>query len=898
LDIISVTQPSHGTTTYNIDYVYYTPNTNYNGPDQFNYTITDNNGGTDIATVYITVGGVNDPPNANDDTATVPEDSNNNQINVLANDNDPDGDNIDIVGVTQPTHGTTTYNIDYVYYTPNTNYNGQDQFNYTITDNNGEIDTAFVNITITPLNDPPYIPSNPSPNDGQTDVNINSNLSWTGGDLDGDPVTYDIYFGITSSPPKVVSNQSDTTYYPATLNYSTKYYWKIVAWDNQGVSTTGPIWNFTTEGEHDWDCILTFEEPGGGYDNVYFGEKDSASDDQDIYDVPKSSGGVPPFIRAWFETDFVDPYDELWKEYKQYPDDYKQWNLTIEWIPSDSSSPTDITISWNSFYLSNSEYNSVFIKNSASGEMINMFMEENYSFNASALTQYQFKILCSNVLQITELHTQWNIMSLPFNQSVSKSNLTVNYEGTNYTWQEAVNNNIILGFIYSWKRTAPQHYELTDILEPGYGYWIYAFQNCTLLAEGASTMNNDGYITNMFLNWNVIGLPNIVSLSKEDLIINYNGVYYSWLNATTNNNPTGGPIILGYIYNWSRNLPQHYELTNVFYPGYGYHMYAFYNCSLYYNVINPLGKLPLVSKDNLIEPLLLKDQISKQEKNNNNIKWNATLTFNEPGGAYNNVFFGEKSDASEFIDSYDIPRNPCGISPLIKVWFDTGFSEPYDKLWEDYKHYPDNYKSWNLTFQWVPSDSSSPTTITISWDNNTFNDIEYSSVVLFDVIKNVKVANMLVNTSHTFICPALALQKFKIICTTKQPLAIPDNPYPNDDAIGVDIQTNLSWISIDSDYSNTLTYDIYFGTNNNPPLIQSNWPSNYYDSDTMSYNTTYYWRIVAWADQGASTSSPIWHFTTKESNVQVTTIKKISSNIIYSTQTTIMQKLLNIDNYS
>jgi len=265
--------------------------------------------------------------------------------------------------------------------------------------------------------------------------------------------------------------------------------------------------------------------------------------------------------------------------------------LTIEWVPSDSSSPTDITISWDSSYLINSEYNNVFLKNSASGEMINMLMEENYTFNASALTQYQFKIICNNILQISELQIQWNIISLPFNQSISKSNLTVNYQGTDYTWQEAVNNNIVLGFIYGWKRTLPQQYELTNILNPGYGYWIYAYHNCTLLVENAGSMNNDGYITNMLLTWNIIGLPNIVSLPKEDLIIKYNGMYYSWLNATTNNNPTGGPIILGYIYNWSRNLPQHYELSNVIDPGYGYQMYAFYNCSLYYNVMGQMKRL-------------------------------------------------------------------------------------------------------------------------------------------------------------------------------------------------------------------------------------------------------------------------------------------------------------------
>ena len=101
------------------------------------------------------------------------------------------------------------------------------------------------------LNNPPNTPSNPSPGNGATGVGINADLSWTGGDPDvGDTVTYDVYFGTTNPPTTNVSdNQSGTSYSPVTLGYSTPYYWQIVAWDNHGASTDGPIWSFTTEAE-------------------------------------------------------------------------------------------------------------------------------------------------------------------------------------------------------------------------------------------------------------------------------------------------------------------------------------------------------------------------------------------------------------------------------------------------------------------------------------------------------------------------------------------------------------------------------------------------------------------------------------------------------------------------
>ena len=100
-------------------------------------------------------------------------------------------------------------------------------------------------------NNPPYTPSNPNP-PGDKYISIcPPNLSWSGGDPDGDNVTYDVYFGEfdpMKDPPKVVSNQTQNYWYsPGKLKFSTKYVWKIVAWDIYGASTEGPKWSFTTE---------------------------------------------------------------------------------------------------------------------------------------------------------------------------------------------------------------------------------------------------------------------------------------------------------------------------------------------------------------------------------------------------------------------------------------------------------------------------------------------------------------------------------------------------------------------------------------------------------------------------------------------------------------------------
>lgn len=128
-------------------------------------------------------------------------------------------------------------------------YNGADE------DGDGIGDTSYyipVNGSddyplMEPWNILPYTPSNPNPYDSETNASINTKLRWKGGDRHpGDIVTYDVYFGTNSSPPKVVGNHSSTKYDPGQLNLITTYYWKIIAWDKYGVSAAGPLWHFTT----------------------------------------------------------------------------------------------------------------------------------------------------------------------------------------------------------------------------------------------------------------------------------------------------------------------------------------------------------------------------------------------------------------------------------------------------------------------------------------------------------------------------------------------------------------------------------------------------------------------------------------------------------------------------
>ena len=62
LAVSGVTDPAHGTASFVAGSVSYTPDPDYFGDDGFTYSIEDGNGGSDTATISITVDPVNDEP--------------------------------------------------------------------------------------------------------------------------------------------------------------------------------------------------------------------------------------------------------------------------------------------------------------------------------------------------------------------------------------------------------------------------------------------------------------------------------------------------------------------------------------------------------------------------------------------------------------------------------------------------------------------------------------------------------------------------------------------------------------------------------------------------------------------------------------------------------------------
>jgi hypothetical protein len=213
LIIDSVTQGNFGAVTNNGANVTYSPDADYEGPDWFTYTVSDSNGGTDIANVTISVSAVNDPPVAVDDAYATDEDTLLNIAvpGVLGNDSDVDGDTLTSVVVTLPLHGSGSIGSDGSFsYMPETNYNGSDNFTYRASDGTAESNIATVTITIGAVNDSPVANDDSASTDEDTPVTIDVLANDT--DVDGDTLVVD---SVTQgSYGSVTNNGINVTYSP------------------------------------------------------------------------------------------------------------------------------------------------------------------------------------------------------------------------------------------------------------------------------------------------------------------------------------------------------------------------------------------------------------------------------------------------------------------------------------------------------------------------------------------------------------------------------------------------------------------------------------------------------------------------------------------------------------
>ena len=100
------------------------------------------------------------------------------EIDVLDNDMDADDDDLEIIEVTEPDHGTADISGNDIVYTPDAGYVGTDTFSYTISDGRGGTDEADVTVEIVAL--PTLIITSPTDNEVITGPDIQVTFAVTG----------------------------------------------------------------------------------------------------------------------------------------------------------------------------------------------------------------------------------------------------------------------------------------------------------------------------------------------------------------------------------------------------------------------------------------------------------------------------------------------------------------------------------------------------------------------------------------------------------------------------------------------------------------------------------------------------------------------------------------------
>ncbi|MET0238817.1 MAG: Ig-like domain-containing protein [Sphingobium sp.] len=245
LSVLSVQDAVGGTVSLVNGVVTFTPTAGYSGAASYSYTIGDGKGGTDTATVSITVSGpANTPPAGAADSYSMAEDGTlavSAANGVLKNDSDANGDPITAQLVSGPSHGTLTLNADGSFvYKPTGHYNGADSFTYRPTDGKTPGQPVTVTIGVTPVNDAPdAVNDGPFATGYQTALSLNAaQLLANDSDRDGDALSILSVGNAVGGTVSLVDGV--ITFVPAT-GFSGAASYSYTVSDGQGGSDTATV---------------------------------------------------------------------------------------------------------------------------------------------------------------------------------------------------------------------------------------------------------------------------------------------------------------------------------------------------------------------------------------------------------------------------------------------------------------------------------------------------------------------------------------------------------------------------------------------------------------------------------------------------------------------------------
>ncbi len=734
-------------------------------------------------------------------------------------------------------------------------------------------------------NQPPAQPNNPIPEHGSTNVDIDDILSWSCSDPDGNELYYKIHFGTDSNPPFVAAGFTEAIYDPGNLDYNTNYYWKVIAFDSFGDSALSSVWNFTTEEEFVFICgdVLVDNRDSQSYNTIQIGTQCWMAENLNIgsringglnqsnnqviekycYNNMEDSCSIHGGLYQWDELMQYDtleggqglcppgwhvPSDDDWIILEGMADSRFSvidpiWD-NLEWRGWDAGQNIKSTNGWlyngagidlfgftalPTGLIDNSSYFgygllSSFWSSSRSNVDHSIYRQVIFDnadiYRHNRPTKYGLSVRCLNDEQGINQPPD-----MPFNPSPTYGSTNIGID-TVLNWQcFDAESNFLIYSVYFGTESSPSlvsTFYSDTTYDPGLLIYdtVYYWKIVAYDIHGDSTIGDIWNFRTVQIN------------CGEPFTDNRDGKNYStvrigtqcWMAENLNigsridgiNDQTDNDIIEKFCYNDIE------DSCDVYGGLYQWNEIMGYVLDTAVGGICPYGwHIPTDFEWKKLEGMA-DSQFGVGDPYWNSSGWRGY----DAGGNL-------KESGTQH---WTMPNT--GATDLFNFTALPGGSRNYQS--------GSFYDLGLIGFFWTSNEVNS----TEAWDRNLLYNLEFSG-------RTIR------NKSNGFSLRCI----WDKVLTNTPPLQ-PSNPLPEDGSINIGVDTTLSWSCSDPD-GDLLKYNIYFGNESDPLLVEINYPDTFYIPDTLFYDTIYYWKIVAHDIVGDSTVGTIWNFNTTDTIMNI-----------------------------
>jgi uncharacterized protein (TIGR02145 family) len=715
------------------------------------------------------------------------------------------------------------------------------------------------------VNQPPLMPYYPQPIDSAANQLVNLTLSWTCNDPENDTLTFDVYFGTTETPLLVSEGQSDAIYNPGLLEYSTTFYWKIAAHDDHGNTTEGPVWSFSTIDEPTWSCgdLLNDTRDGQTYNTVQIGEQCWMAENLNI-------GTIIPGANSMTNNAIIEKYcyDNNTANCDTYGGLY-QWNEMMQYTslpgvqgicPEGWHLPTDEEWTALTTFLGG--------QNIAGGKMKATGTIETstglwYNPNSGATNECGFTAIPGGTRNyfygyfsnLGNLAYFWSStecdFNIPWNRELGYDGASVSLDcysenggfsvrcvqGENVNAPPSLpstpqpsdgSTNQLINIFLSWSCTDPDNDPLT------YDIYFSPSNPPALISTGqsATTFNPGGLSYNTTYYWKIV--------AHDDQSNTTEGVIWSFITQDE-------PIwYCGDLLNDTRD-DQTYNTVQI-----GDQCWMAENL----NIGAMVQSTTELTNNSIIEKYCYDNNTANCDTYGSLYQWNEMM-------------------------EYTTTEGTKGICPI--EWH-----IPTDTEWCTLTLFVDPTVNCNaIEFSGTNAGTKMKSTSGWNYGGNGTNTSGFTALpgaslnntgYFYDLGSRADFwSSTEINTSYAWGRSLISSYAnvdrgsaeknygFSVRCVKSEninhPPSLPSAPQPSDGETNHLINTTLSWSCTDPE-NDPLTYDVYFGMSNPPSLVSAGQSATTFNPGTLSYSTTYYWKIAAHDDHSNSAEGPVWTFTT------------------------------------